>query len=473
MKRAKKRILRRIVWIGMILMAAGFLTGCMETSEDDCIVKEKETETGDSIRSYSSGTEAVENVSVAEQVQAASPCMLSVEEGKIHVDLQASVYLPQGNSMKIYKAKTRYFTQEDMNGWIHILTQGQPLKNDKGDTIPWRAQQELSGMVNMTDPYASWAAAGKKVYQFEMQNLLEDGYKESGVSLRREECEYVPWSSDDSWQILHTKVGRKRMRKEADALLQTLGLAEEFHFMQSRAVYCTEDSVNENTGEETETGDTGASEQKMGWRFYYTRQVDEARINQSTDHSLSGDILFGLGGNLDMASPENEGEGYDGTGSGTENWKPSREAESFYITFDDEGLAEVTWINPCIVEENEGGGVFLLPFSDILQVFQKSITKQYILEMLSGNGLEVSATIQTIRLGYRRIETEGKDGKKKKEQLIPVWDFIGTYSSPQTEQLLTDTDDLWMQCYLRQERTDSLLTINANDGTIVDWGNEL
>lgn len=148
----------------MILMAAGFLTGCMETSEDDCIVKEKETETGDSIRSYSSGTEAVENVSVAEQVQAASPCMLSVEEGKIHVDLQASVYLPQGNSMKIYKAKTRYFTQEDMNGWIHILTQGQPLKNDKGDTISWRAQQELTGTVKMTDPYASWAAAGKKVY---------------------------------------------------------------------------------------------------------------------------------------------------------------------------------------------------------------------------------------------------------------------------------------------------------------------
>ncbi|MFR5814277.1 DUF6034 family protein [Hominisplanchenecus sp.] len=143
------------------------------------------------------------------------------------------------------------------------------------------------------------------------------------------------------------------------------------------------------------------------------------------------------------------------------------------MTFDDEGLAEVTWINPCIVEENEGGGVFLLPFSDILQVFQKSITKQYILEMLSGNGLEVSATIQTIRLGYRRIETEDKDGKKKKEQLIPVWDFIGTYSSPQTEQLLADADDLWVQCYLRQERTDSLLTINANDGTIVDWGNEL
>ena len=69
-------------------------------------------------------------------------------------------------------------------------------------------------------------------------------------------------------------------------------------------------------------------------------------------------IIFDVGRvlvNWDYESypPENEGEGYDGTGSGTENWKPSREAESFYITFDDEGLAEVTWINPCIVEENE------------------------------------------------------------------------------------------------------------------------
>ena len=169
--------------------------------------------------------------------------------------------------------------------------------------------------------------------------------------------------------------------------------------------------MNENTGEETETGDTVASEQKMGWRFYYTRQVDEARINQSTDHSLSGDILFGLGGNLDMASPENEGEGYDGTGSGTENWKPSREAESFYITFDDEGLAEVTWINPCIVEENEGGGVFLLPFSDILQVFQKSITKQYILEMLS-------ATVWRFPRPFRRsgLDTAGLKPKTKTEK---------------------------------------------------------
>ena len=159
----------------MILMAAGFLTGCMETSEDDCIVKEKETETGDSIRSYSSGTEAVENVSVAEQVEAASPCMLSVEEGKIHVDLQASVYLPQGNSMKIYKAKTRYFTQEDMNGWIHILTQGQPLKNDKGDTIPWQTATKNPVFHSEGKNVNMYRGAGMTAGKFYIQRLEENG----------------------------------------------------------------------------------------------------------------------------------------------------------------------------------------------------------------------------------------------------------------------------------------------------------
>lgn len=46
--------------------------------------------------------------------------------------------------MKIYKAKTRYFTQEDMNGWIHILTQGQPLKNDKEIQFPGGHSRSLA-----------------------------------------------------------------------------------------------------------------------------------------------------------------------------------------------------------------------------------------------------------------------------------------------------------------------------------------
>lgn len=212
----------------------------------------------------------------------------------------------------------------------------------------------------------------------------------------------------------------------------------------------------------------------MGWRFYYTRQVDEARINQSTDHSLSGDILFGLGGNLDMASPENEGEGYDGTGSGTENWKPSREAESFYITFDDEGLAEVTWINPCIVEENEAEEFFCFRFQIFCRSFRNSITKSVYsrdaLRQRSGGFRDHSDRSGLDTAGSKpKTKTE----KRKKSRLSRSGILSVLTAVRRRNSCWQMPDDLWVQCYLRQERTDSLLTINANDGTIVDWGNEL
>ena len=133
---------------------------------------------------------------------------------------------------------------------------------------------------------------------------------------------------------------------------QTPGLAEEFHFMQSRAVYCTEDSGMKIPGEETETGDTRASEQKK-WAGGFTIQGrwTEARINPEHRPQPVRRISCSDWAAIWIWLPRKTRErGYDGTGSGTENWKPSREAESFYITFDDEGLAEVTWINPCIVE---------------------------------------------------------------------------------------------------------------------------
>ena len=63
MKRKKKKL----VWMAACIALAAALGGCMETPEDSCIVKEKETETG----KIFSGTESEENVSIAEQVQAA------------------------------------------------------------------------------------------------------------------------------------------------------------------------------------------------------------------------------------------------------------------------------------------------------------------------------------------------------------------------------------------------------------------
>ena len=110
------------------------------------------------------------------------------------------------------------------------------------------------------------------------------------------------------------------------------------------------------------------------------------------------------------------------------------------------------WMNPVSVEANEGDGIFLLPFSDILQVFQKSITKQYILELFAERDIPAGAQVTEIRLGYQRVETQDKDGKNGKEQMIPVWDFIGTYDSETAEQILENAGNIWGQCYLKQKK---------------------
>ena len=54
---------------------------------------------------------------------------------------RASVYLPQGNSMKIYKAKNTLFHTGRYEWLDPYPDAGTAAENDSGDTIPWRAQQ--------------------------------------------------------------------------------------------------------------------------------------------------------------------------------------------------------------------------------------------------------------------------------------------------------------------------------------------
>ena len=255
------------------------------------------------------------------------------------------------------------------------------------------------------------------------------------------------------------------MKKAADRMLEELGLSKELQYIQAEAVYCMTENVY------TDGAGGLVTEERPGWRFYYTRTIEDAAVTHVQNKVLSEGTLEGL--NFDLESSLGMGNDHFYSSDNEENWEANAQAESFCITFDEEGLVDVAWMNPVSVEANEGDGIFLLPFSDILQVFQKSITKQYILELFADREIPAGAQVTEIRLGYQRVETQDKDGKNGKEQMIPVWDFIGTYDSETAEQILENAGNIWGQCYLKQKKTDSLLTINATDGTVVDWGNDV
>lgn len=124
--------------------------------------------------------------------------------------------------------------------------------------------------------------------------------------------------------------------------------------------------------------------------------------------------------------------------------------ETMKLAYDDEGLAQFLWCNPCKIYDMSDEYVFLLPFSDVLDIFEKEAP--VVNQGYEGGYKEIE--IKEIKLGYMWIpdistEMEG--------MLIPVWDFIGSYSYIWGDDIEPIDFDQYQ----------SFLTVNAMDGSLV------
>ena len=86
----------------------------------------------------------------------------------------------------------------------------------------------------------------------------------------------------------------------------------------------------------------------------------------------------------------------------------------------------------------------LLPFGDIMDIFEKMYVVQ-------NDGRAMDVAVSDIRLGYTRVLKQDEDGVGL---LVPAWDFFGTVSY-ENKLAYAQPDD-------------SLFTINAIDGTVID-----
>ena len=131
------------------------------------------------------------------------------------------------------------------------------------------------------------------------------------------------------------------------------------------------------------------------------------------------------------------------------------EEVSFII--DDTGIIEFVWQSPYDVVETVTKHSAVLPFDDISSVFSKMmmvINTNYVSE-----GVKETFDIKKAQLGLMRImEKDNPDTAL----LIPVWDFFSDVTVEHTDdsgQKRTDTST---------DSYQSLLTINAIDGSIID-----
>ena len=125
--------------------------------------------------------------------------------------------------------------------------------------------------------------------------------------------------------------------------------------------------------------------------------------------------------------------------------------------------------------------LFLLPFDEVKDIFEKTITLQVMTEdknrLISVDGgshyrypsidaQSAEINITKVQLGYMCMpDSEGSDTEAV---LIPVWDFYGTWTSKEPEYEYGNGEDgLVMGDVTMDDAGVSLLTIDARDGSVI------
>lgn len=132
---------------------------------------------------------------------------------------------------------------------------------------------------------------------------------------------------------------------------------------------------------------------------------------------------------------------------------PSAE-ESLSIIVSDRFVEQVVWTAPHEIVAVDEENVTLLPFDKVMTVASELFPLAY---MHMENPLTIGVEIARVQLGYMRVRCQDAPDKL---QLIPVWDFYGTLTRYNNGK----------PHYPESTPCNSLLTINAVDGTVIDRG---
>lgn len=181
-------------------------------------------------------------------------------------------------------------------------------------------------------------------------------------------------------------------------------------------------------------GEGGVNESDIldgGYAFHYTRVLDGAHITYTDDYG---------GGLEDMDSTLTP-------------WSYER----CEIIVGDGGIEKVELLNPYAIGEKQTEHVKLMDFASIMKIYEQ------MMEVSNADITEYEAErtyhIKKIRLGYGRIYDPSADCDTG--ILVPVWDFFGGFDSDFEGQVSENSGE---------HSTQSFLTVNAIDGTVIDRG---
>lgn len=462
--------MKRIFSISLIvIITIMLLLGCQATPKRPVVIGKDTEQMIDSAKEGGEGSVILKAVDAPDTYKAD----LANAKGNIVVHVDANVILPNTDKIPTATVDKQEFSQETADKLMKLLLQGQtlydvksyfqPTKADiqkrltelyamRAGTIPVQVDSgDLDGSIQLWEQRLAEApetvqknpalttfhkngAKGLEPYDY-IEGITEINGKSAYFYIRNQTQEnkisviFVNSSQSPDLMggtfqpvnmingvsdanISKPSVSIEQVQAQTDAFIHELGLAHLVHSV-------TELGIKVGT-----VPNEGVNQQPQNLKSVYIvrfeREVNGAPITYTRDQGTAVE------------------DGY------AASWP--YEAITFVI--DDSGIIEFYWTSPYTEPEIVTDDTKLLPFPEIKQVFEKMI----MVKNSWTEGTSVQMDIDTVQLGLMRIVTpnQGNTGV-----LVPVWDFFGTTTYKNDEEQLS-------------RPRDSLLTINAVDGTVID-----
>lgn len=249
---------------------------------------------------------------------------------------------------------------------------------------------------------------------------------------------------------LEEKAGitQEEAQRKAEVVIEKLGIGEWNCDYVEPAVLtaCSE------WGSSLDTVCPWGADLDWGYQFHFMRITDEIPS-----------LYTGKGCYSFYSDPDTENSEMD---DGT---KPSIQNEFISIVISDKGLEKLNLVNISAVVSVRQENPSLLTWEEVTAKFEDMILVKnaQAASVYDAGEYHRHLDVERITLTYMRIEEAGTG----KYLLVPVWDFCGKEWNEEPVEYYMGGDGERHSCYGNdQDGPESLLTINALDGSIIDRG---
>ncbi len=483
---------KKVALLLCILLATAFFASCQAASTSET-AGQKDLE---QLIDKAAAQGDTQGASLAEYLKAPSTYTASFDgnNGNLTVNANASVTIPDTAGISAMRVSRHYFTQEEADKMMEVFLQGETLYEAAHPLTKAEIQDRLDRLNDMRGLPDAAAAAGAdpRLGKFEEKIQGDIETYESMLADAPETMEPVP--ADTTFHPSDVATNPDAQVIEGISTVH----GKTYYLLINNGFY------NKNNVEAVFTTGGGSLDGSYisSTPYYTIFSVEELsgvqpseilKITESDAKLVAEELLTQLGltdmacvdvqyagvseeisrGNTDPEQLKNGKWAYSLQYQRTVNGIPATLTghtgvmseddvsvpwpyERLRIIVDETGLESFEYTSPTRVEETVTENASLLGFSEITSVFEKMlpVTYGYLAEETD---YRLQLDITEVRLGLMRIT--GKDSRDT-GLMIPVWDFIG--------DLITVPDE--GEPSKVSGGPDSLLTINAIDGSVIDRG---